>query len=811
MKKKRNGLFIIPLLVGTPLIATSCSSPTHSSESEVTLLKIELKSEVKTTYHFGDSFVRPTVQATYSDGEEVDITNKVKISGFNSLKVGKQTVTLSYEDKSISYDITVINEVKELKVTGQKTSFLLNEEFNLGGGVILLVYDNEDEESLSLDDVAISGFDSSSTHSGIVTISYKNLTASYTYSVIEAVIGVSLAISNYQSEYTIGESFVRPTATLTLSDESTVDVSNSVSYSGFDSSKAGEVTITATYQNVSTTFVVTIKDEGSEEEVDPKEDTITGAFTITSSDGGTYVQEGNVYTINSAGTFTISGKLAEGQLVINAPDAEVAIEFTGVSIASTTASPVHVITAGDIDISAKKNKSNFIYDNRPSTLVDASGEATGAAIYVEDGDLKLKGKGYLEVVSKNNNGIHGKDDVTVKNLTLLVRAVNNGIKGNDSVTFEENPTVEIICGNDGVKTSNTDYKKDGVTYQGTVTIAGGSLTINSYGDGIDAAYDVVIQESEDEKDSSVIYTPTLAVYTYTYSSFKSNDISKGYTTSVTSYKGIKSTHDLIIAGGETYVKAYDDSVHGNQYSDNTLITYETGESALGNVTISGGKLECYTNDDGVHADGTLTITGGLTNVTYSNEGLEGHIVNISGGEAYIVGKDDGVNATASSSYSKDGQINISGGYLDVTVSSSGDVDGIDSNGTYTQTGGTVIVRGPANGGAWSVDTDSTVTLNGGTIIVVGGMEASSSSGGMWLSRGPGHGPGGGGGGPGGGGATLVVGSNMTKSTSSTGLAKGTFKVTIAGNVVSTYTNSYSYSGSVTIYSELGSASVSKIS
>ena len=147
--------------------------------------------------------------------------------------------------------------------------------------------------------------------------------------------------------------------------------------------------------------------------------------------------------------------------------------------------------------------------------------------------------------------------------------------------------------------------------------------------------------------------------------------------------------------------------------------------------------------------------------------------------------------------------------LDVTVKASGDVDGIDSNGTYTQTGGTVIVRGPAGGGAWSLDTTSDVTLNGGTLVVVGGIEASGSGGFSPWSAPGGHGPGGGGGGPGGGSASLIVGSNMKNATSSTGKAKGTFKVTV-GEYSYTYTNIYSYSGSVIMYSEFGAPTISQI-
>ena len=76
----------------------------------------------------------------------------------------------------------------------------------------------------------------------------------------------------------------------------------------------------------------------------------------------------------------------------------------------------------------------------------------------------------------------------------------------------------------------------------------------------------------------------------------------------------------------------------------------------------------------------------------------------------------GVNANKKTSTA---QINITGGYLDVTVPSSGDTDGIDSNGTYTQSGGIVITRGPNQSMSAALDTDSSCTISGGTIIALG--------------------------------------------------------------------------------------------
>ena len=191
-----------------------------------------------------------------------------------------------------------------------------------------------------------------------------------------------------------------------------------------------------------------------------------------------------------------------------------------------------------------------------------------------------------------------------------------------------------------------------------------------------------------------------------------------------SAKGIKAENEIYIKGGVLDVKAYDDAIHAN--NDGTL---ENGSSPLGNVNISGGTLTLAASDDAIHADYTLNISGGKTTITTAYEGIEGNLIKISGGEAYVYATDDGVNATAGKSSPN---VTVSGGLLDVEVPSGGDTDGIDSNGSITITGGVVIAKGPGSAsgnafGAAAVDSDGSVTMSGGTLIVFGGIEKTPSN------------------------------------------------------------------------------------
>ena len=601
--------------------------------------------------------------------------------------------------------------------------------------------------------------------------------------------------------------------------------------------KVGTTTITAkTSDNkYSATCVLTVVEE--EEEVPYVPDTTDSTiYFITTST----LSQGEYNAVDDEYTFKIDQNYK--QIYVNAPDKTIVVELNGVTIENNQNSPIYVEDCDDIEISAKKNTTNNIKDTRPIYTADADGQGKGA-IYVLNGDLKLKGTGTLNITANYLNGIHVKDDVKVQKQTLNITAVNHGIRGNDSVTITSG-TVNISCGGDGLHSENSDISTKG-NQKGNVTINGGTVVINSWNDAIQAAYDAVIEETDPEApisytartnkyssysgetvdtSTSVFYlkmnSSTYSNNGYTYAalingnwykaSYKGTqttggqggmpapggpggggDGSKTYyiyqiekpsgATSFTLYrfqgnnvttfstesynaksdakafndaydmvqisvssgkisfsswsnygsgsgvsaKGIKAENEIYIKSGTVDINAYDDAIHAN--NDGLL---ENGSKPLGNVNISGGNITLSASDDGIHADSQLNISGGTVKVASSYEGLEGNVINVSGGSISVYATDDGVNATAGT---VSAAITVSGGYLDVEVPSSGDTDGIDSNGSFTLTDGVVIVKGPGSasgsmgGGAAALDTDGTVTLRSGTLIVFGGIERTPST------------------------------------------------------------------------------------
>ncbi|MGX8704244.1 MAG: carbohydrate-binding domain-containing protein, partial [bacterium] len=79
-------------------------------------------------------------------------------------------------------------------------------------------------------------------------------------------------------------------------------------------------------------------------------------------------------------------------------------------------SPIKILSAEKVEISAKKGTDNVINDNRSEK--NASDETQGEGAIYAKADLKLKGTGTLVVNASYNNGIHTTKDLKIQKLSL---------------------------------------------------------------------------------------------------------------------------------------------------------------------------------------------------------------------------------------------------------------------------------------------------------------------------------------------------------------------------------------------------------
>ena len=334
-------------------------------------------------------------------------------------------------------------------------------------------------------------------------------------------------------------------------------------------------------------------------------------ITCESGTSGAYEISNNKITfknLKADSIYSISGKL-KGNIVIDVGDNyKFDLELKGFSLISDSKCPIQIISGNEVSITAKKDKDNYIYDEREHLLDNDINILS--AIYSEV-DLEVKGKGNLYVTSNNNSGIHTKKDLQIKNLNLFVSSLDNAVKGNDSVEIVDATTTLISTSGDAVKTSNSDISSKG-NQRGTISISGGEHAIYAANDGIDAAYDVVI---DNEATKVNIYTDKYSnfsgevidvqddCYYIRYTSKKYN-YSLKYYNSDTDYKFVDATYETNASDGDnTYY----------YYSANKLNGYNKVQVYVYETTMKQGQ-----DDDYVNASENLTISTAYDTIAVSN-------------------------------------------------------------------------------------------------------------------------------------------------------------------------------------------------
>lgn len=475
-------------------------------------------------------------------------------------------------------------------------------------------------------------------------------------------------------------------------------------------------------------------------------------FTFNSSGVTAYDVDGNevdsqmvndtTVTITVPGEYTFDGECADGQIVVDVDkdtyvDGLVTLNLEGLILSNTTTSPIYVASIDDVcEISAKKDTINVISDGT-SEYTNADGGV--GAIYSKD-DLKFKGKGKLTVYGNYEDAIVSKNDIKIWNSTLSVVAVDDGIRGKDSVKIGDsddmvenggngfsNLNISITAGGDGIKSTN--YEDEG---KGKININGGTISITSYSDGIQAEQEININGGD-------IRITTTAQQSSSGSNNQPGGGRQSTTTDDTSAKGIKAALDdsstlditeaINITGGTININSTDDSIHSN-----------------GDINITGGTFTLSSGDDAIHADGTLTTgtTDGTLDeftiyVSQCYEGLEASIINQNAGTVIVNSEDDGYNAaggndgsgnTSPGGWNQGGgfgsssgnySMNLNGGFVLVNAAD-GDHDGFDSNGSLTISGGYFISNGND-----TFDADGTMSFNGGVYVKDYNSEMSGTS------------------------------------------------------------------------------------
>ncbi len=436
------------------------------------------------------------------------------------------------------------------------------------------------------------------------------------------------------------------------------------------------------------------------------------ATNIKLSDSGTVAADGvsvdgSTVTIQSTGTYVVSGSLSDGRLVVDVPDTDkVQIVLDGASISSSSGTALYVKSADKVFVTLAKGSTNTIASTGDATSEDD--HTLDGAVFACD-DLTVNGEGTFTVTSAKGHGLVAKDELTLVNGTFDITATGHAIQARDSLAAKDG-TYTLKGGSDGVHvehdsdgqkgfayvaggTWNIDAGSDGFDTSNDLLIDGGSITVSADDDGLHSEYDLIINDG------------TIRV--------------------ADSYEGLEGAR-IQVNGGDVDVVASDDGMNaaGNPNGTTADDAWQGQGGAQGGQMLQDGPVpqnDSSTQNGQAPQDGQVSKDGAMPqNGQMHGHGMGGGRCEMTMGE--MMGSGDGAQNMRQGDgggFERDdtASITVTGGK--VVVDAGG--DGIDSNGDISVTGGEVYVSGPTSQGDGAIDAGGEVTVSGGTVIAVGSM------------------------------------------------------------------------------------------
>ncbi len=326
------------------------------------------------------------------------------------------------------------------------------------------------------------------------------------------------------------------------------------------------------------------------------------ATAFTFSDDGISVEEGDstgykvsgtALTINEAGTYVVSGSCADGSIKVKKGTTGVTIVLDGLTLTSSTTAPLTCNKSTGVTVVAAAGTVNTLTDaaeNNDDNYPD-NADAENAVIKCKDGSqVELTGAGTLNVVANGKNGV--KSGATTDE------------EGEASLTIS-NLTLNI-----------TASVNDAINAEQTLDIESGTVTVSAADDGIHSDY--VLNVGAEGTAGPVVNVKE-------------------------SYEGLEAA-SLNIYSGEISILSSDDCMNAAN-SDLTDYAFE--------MNIAGGTIYAYsTEGDGFDSNGTLTFTGGTTEVwtanAADNQPLDSDgTLTIDGGTVFAAGGSSGMGETIS--------------------------------------------------------------------------------------------------------------------------------------------------------------------
>ncbi len=244
------------------------------------------------------------------------------------------------------------------------------------------------------------------------------------------------------------------------------------------------------------------KDDEVEEDIPVSTNTTIVFGNEVTVNGTGATAEGNNVTITSAGTYVISGDVADGSITVNAPAKEVTLMLGGTKIKSTSDAAIKVLASLRTTITLKDGTTNYVEDGGTSQY--------DAAIY-SSSPITINGTGALELAGNVKNGIAAEStDITVNSGKIKITSPNDGIKtsgvitingGNmyiDASTYSLDSAQNVtINGGEIYLVGGTAAVNSGTNSEGTYLVNGGTV--------VELGSNIVILPDEDSTQKTLLF------------------------------------------------------------------------------------------------------------------------------------------------------------------------------------------------------------------------------------------------------------------------------------------------------------------
>lgn len=450
--------------------------------------------------------------------------------------------------------------------------------------------------------------------------------------------------------------------------------------------------------------------------------TINGGSVNVTSGGGSTVTASDAISakgIKAGTTLTIAGGTVSANCADDAIHSNGDIQIQNTPNITISSAKDGIAADGMVTITGGTFPSITTHGGSTGSFDDTTLSAKGIK-----GDLGVTISGGSITINSADDSVHSDQAINISNSAtyLHITSGRDGISsGADTITNDtlsiSGGTISVTTGGGSGVTASDTISAKGIKAGTTMTITGGSITVNAADDGIHCNGSVSVPSGSPgvtvytAKDG--IYGATVSIYAGTFN--VTTHGGSNYTIpSTLSAKGVKGETNVTIGGGSVTVNVAEDGIHCD-----------------GVINISGGTVNISASDDGMHAETSITISNATINITKAVEGIESIIVTINSGTISIVASDDGINVTKGlvpgGTEQNDGSwLYINGGSIGINASH----DGLDSNGNITMTGGTVVIQGPPSQPEAPFDFNGSFVISGGLLVASGPSSGGGGPGGQ---------------------------------------------------------------------------------